>query len=47
MHNIDCSKTPDKAICKARKRWRCWWNPSNNFYKKVLPLMVISMEPSM
>jgi hypothetical protein len=23
MHNIDCSETPDKAICKARKRWRC------------------------
>ena len=23
MHNIDCSKTPDKAICKARKRWKC------------------------
>jgi hypothetical protein len=23
MHNIDCSKTPDKAICKARKRWNC------------------------
>jgi hypothetical protein len=23
MHNIDCSKDPDKAICKARKRWRC------------------------
>jgi hypothetical protein len=23
MHNIDCSKTPDKAICKARQRWRC------------------------
>jgi len=23
MHNIDCSKTPDKAICKARRRWRC------------------------
>ena len=23
MHNIDCSKTPDKKICKARKRWRC------------------------
>ena len=23
MHNIDCSKTPDKRICKARKRWRC------------------------
>jgi len=23
MHNIDCSKTPDKPICKARKRWRC------------------------
>ena len=23
MHNIDCTKTPDKRICKARKRWRC------------------------
>jgi hypothetical protein len=23
MHNIDCSKTPDKPICKARKRWNC------------------------
>ena len=23
MHNIDCSKEPDKAICKARRRWRC------------------------
>ena len=23
MHNIDCSKTPEKKICKARKRWRC------------------------
>jgi len=23
MHNIDCSKTPDKRICKARRRWRC------------------------
>jgi hypothetical protein len=23
MHNIDCSKTPDKAICKARRRWKC------------------------
>lgn len=23
MHNIDCSKTPDKAICKARSRWNC------------------------
>ena len=23
MHNIDCSKTPDKKICKARRRWRC------------------------
>jgi hypothetical protein len=22
-HNIDCSKTPDKRICKARKRWKC------------------------
>ena len=23
MHNIDCSKTPDKEICKARRRWKC------------------------
>ena len=23
MHNIDCSKTPDKKICKARRRWKC------------------------
>ncbi len=23
MHNIDCSKTPDKPICKARRRWKC------------------------
>lgn len=23
MHNIDCTKTPDKAICKARRRWNC------------------------
>ena len=23
MHSIDCTKTPDKAICKARKRWNC------------------------
>ena len=23
MHNIDCTKDPDKAICKARKRWNC------------------------
>ena len=23
MHNIDCSKTPDNAICKARRRWNC------------------------
>jgi GNAT superfamily N-acetyltransferase len=23
MHNIDCSKTPDKPICKARSRWNC------------------------
>jgi len=23
MHNIDCSKDPDKAICKARRRWKC------------------------
>jgi hypothetical protein len=24
MHNIDCSKTPDKRICLARKKWDCW-----------------------
>jgi hypothetical protein len=23
MHNIDCSSTPDKPICKARRRWNC------------------------
>lgn len=23
MHHIDCSKTPDKPICKARSRWNC------------------------
>jgi hypothetical protein len=23
QHNIDCSKTPDKPICKSRKRWNC------------------------
>lgn len=23
MHNIDCSKTPKKRICLARKKWDC------------------------
>jgi hypothetical protein len=23
MHHISCVKTPDKAICKARRRWNC------------------------
>ena len=23
MHNIDCSKTPDKPVCKVRRRWKC------------------------
>ena len=23
MHNISCAKTPDKALCKARRRWNC------------------------
>ena len=23
MHDIDCRKTPDKRLCKARKKWRC------------------------
>jgi hypothetical protein len=23
MHNIDCSKTPEKRLCLARKRWKC------------------------
>jgi hypothetical protein len=23
MHNISCQKTPDKAICAARRRWNC------------------------
>lgn len=23
MHSIDCRKTPNKRICRARSRWRC------------------------
>ena len=23
MHNINCSKTPNKRICQARRRWKC------------------------
>ena len=23
MHNISCSKTPNKRICATRRRWRC------------------------
>lgn len=23
MHNIDCTKTPEKRLCLARKRWKC------------------------
>ena len=23
MHSISCAKTPNKAICKARRRWNC------------------------
>ncbi len=23
MHNINCSETPEKRICAARRRWRC------------------------
>ena len=23
MHKIDCSKTPEKRICAARRRWKC------------------------
>ena len=23
MHSINCSKTPDKRICAARRRWKC------------------------
>lgn len=23
MHNISCSETPDKRICKARRKWKC------------------------
>jgi hypothetical protein len=26
MHNISCAKTPDKAICAARRRWNCEWD---------------------
>jgi hypothetical protein len=23
MHSINCSNTPDKRICAARRRWKC------------------------
>ena len=23
MHNVNCSKTPDKRRCAARRRWKC------------------------
>jgi len=23
MHSINCSKTPNKRICRARSRWKC------------------------
>lgn len=23
MHNVDCTKTPEKRLCLARKRWNC------------------------
>ena len=23
MHGVNCSKTPDKRICKARRKWKC------------------------
>ena len=23
MHNISCVKSPNKRICKARRRWKC------------------------
>jgi len=23
MHNVNCSKTPEKRICAARRRWKC------------------------
>lgn len=23
MHSIDCSKDPDKRMCKALKKWKC------------------------
>jgi hypothetical protein len=23
MHNVDCTKTPEKRLCLARKRWKC------------------------
>ena len=31
MHSISCAKTPDKAICKARRRWNCQY-ASNRLY---------------
>lgn len=23
LHNVDCSKTPEKRLCLARKKWDC------------------------
>jgi hypothetical protein len=35
MHHIDCSKTPDKAICKARRRWNCEESISEGQVKEI------------
>lgn len=34
MHNINCRKTPDKPLCKARKRWNCSFS-LNDFIKSA------------
>jgi hypothetical protein len=23
MHGVDCSETPEKRLCQARRRWKC------------------------
>ena len=35
MHGINCSKTPDKRICAARRRWKCQMSKKDACYHKV------------
>jgi hypothetical protein len=50
MHNIDCSKTPDKAICKARRRWNCeesYWNKLQDEKNTKLNSLVNELKESL